>query len=63
MKVRCLFLFCNSLRNGARAASHSQAPLERDSWLDPGTDWNGDGTVDSKLDEWVEIVNSAPAAG
>jgi len=24
---------------------------------DPGTDWNGDGTVDSKLDEWVEIVN------
>jgi hypothetical protein len=26
---------------------------------DPGTDWNGDGTVDSKLDEWVEIVNTS----
>ncbi len=25
---------------------------------DPATDWNGDGTVDSKLDEWVEIVNA-----
>jgi hypothetical protein len=24
---------------------------------DPGTDWNGDGTVDSKLDEWIEISN------
>jgi hypothetical protein len=24
---------------------------------DPGIDWNGDGTVDSKNDEWVEIVN------
>ena len=25
---------------------------------DPATDWNGDGGVDSKLDEWVEIVNT-----
>ncbi|HEU4365335.1 MAG TPA: lamin tail domain-containing protein [Candidatus Krumholzibacteria bacterium] len=25
---------------------------------DPATDWNGDGNVDSKLDEWVEIVNT-----
>ena len=25
---------------------------------DPGIDWNGDGNVDSKLDEWVEIVNT-----
>ena len=24
---------------------------------DPGTDWNGDGNIDTKLDEWVEIVN------
>lgn len=24
---------------------------------DPGTDWNGDGAVDSKLDEWIEIAN------
>ncbi len=24
---------------------------------DPTTDWNGDGSVSSKLDEWVEIAN------
>jgi hypothetical protein len=31
---------------------------------DPGVDWDGDGSVDSKYDEWVEIVNSGstPAA-
>jgi hypothetical protein len=29
---------------------------------DPVTDWNGDGNVDSKLDEWVEIVNTGTAA-
>ena len=23
----------------------------------PGSDWDGDGSVDSKLDEWVEIMN------
>jgi hypothetical protein len=29
---------------------------------DPVTDWNGDGNVDSKLDEWVEIVNTGTSA-
>ena len=29
---------------------------------DPGTDWNGDGTVDSKLDEWIEIANIGTSA-
>ncbi|MCH7548879.1 MAG: lamin tail domain-containing protein [Candidatus Krumholzibacteriota bacterium] len=24
---------------------------------DPATDWNGDGEISSKLDEWVEIMN------
>lgn len=27
---------------------------------DPGFDWNGDGTVSSRDDEWVEIVNAGP---
>lgn len=27
---------------------------------DPGFDWNGDGTVGFKEDEWVEIVNAGP---
>jgi len=26
----------------------------------PAMDWDGDGAVDSKLDEWVEIVNTGP---
>jgi hypothetical protein len=28
----------------------------------PGVDWNGDGTIDFKSDEWVEIVNTGPHA-
>jgi hypothetical protein len=28
---------------------------------DPGFDWNGDGSVSSRDDEWVEIVNAGPA--
>ena len=27
---------------------------------DPGRDWNGDGTVSYRDDEWVEIVNAGP---
>jgi hypothetical protein len=27
---------------------------------DPGVDWAGDGTVSSRDDEWVEIVNAGP---
>jgi len=29
---------------------------------DPATDWNGDGNVDSKLDEWVEIINTGTSS-
>ena len=29
---------------------------------DPGFDWNGDGTIQSKEDEWVEIVNAGTTA-
>jgi hypothetical protein len=28
----------------------------------PTSDWDGDGTVDSKLDEWIEITNPGTAA-
>ena len=27
---------------------------------DPASDWDGDGTVDSRGDEWIEIVNTGP---
>ena len=29
---------------------------------DPGFDWNGDATVSSRDDEWVEIVNAGPTS-
>ena len=29
---------------------------------DPNSDWGGDGEVNSKLDEWVEIINDGAAA-
>lgn len=29
---------------------------------DPQTDWNGDGAIDSKKDEWVEIMNVGAGA-
>lgn len=46
---------------GLASASHAQLHLN-EILADPGTDWNGDGTVDSKLDEWVEIINTGTAA-
>lgn len=27
---------------------------------DPASDWDGDGVLDTKLDEWVEVVNTGP---
>ncbi|HET6350241.1 MAG TPA: lamin tail domain-containing protein, partial [Candidatus Krumholzibacteria bacterium] len=45
---------------GLASASTAQVHLN-ELLADPATDWNGDGTVDSKLDEWVEIVNTGAA--
>jgi hypothetical protein len=40
-------------------AVSSSAQVRLNEFLgDPGIDWNGDGTVSSKTDEWVEIINS-----
>jgi hypothetical protein len=44
------------LLTGPRAA---QAELVLNEFLaNPGQDWDGDGEVDSKLDEWVEVYNA-----
>jgi len=29
---------------------------------DPASDWDGDGSVDSKLDEWVEVANTGTSS-
>lgn len=57
MKYVAFFIFC--LTAVASFAPDGAAQVRLNEILgDPGTDWNGDGTVDSKLDEWVEIVNT-----
>ncbi len=43
----------------------SAAPAEvlvNEVLANPASDWNGDGAVDIKLDEWVEVVNTGPGA-
>lgn len=61
MKYVAFFLFC--LLTVASFAPASVAQIRLNEILgDPGTDWNGDGSVDSKLDEWVEIVNVGTSA-
>jgi hypothetical protein len=56
MKYVAFFLFCGLLVTALAPASVAQVRLN-EILADPGTDWNGDGAVDSKLDEWIEIVN------
>ena len=46
---------------GLASASTAQVHLN-EILADPGTDWNGDGTIDTKLDEWVEIINTGTSA-
>ncbi len=61
MKYVAFFLFC--LLTVTAFASEGAAQIRLNEILgDPGTDWNGDGNVDTKLDEWVEIINVGNAA-
>lgn len=58
--VAFLLLFAAALSTLAPAGA-AQVKLN-EILADPGRDWDGDGAVDSKLDEWVEIINAGPAA-
>jgi hypothetical protein len=61
MKYVAFFIAC--LIVSASLAPETAAEVRLNEILaDPVTDWNGDGNVDSKLDEWVEIVNTGTAA-
>jgi hypothetical protein len=60
MKYVAFFIAC--LMVLAALAPQGNAQVRLNEILgDPVTDWNGDGGVDSKLDEWVEIVNVGTA--
>jgi hypothetical protein len=56
MKYVAFFLFCLLTTVAFAPASVAQIRLN-EILADPGVDWDGDGAVDSKLDEWVEIMN------
>ena len=45
---------------GLDASAAPAAVLVNELLANPGSDWNGDGAVDIKLDEWVEVVNTGP---
>ncbi len=57
MKYVAFFISC--LLIVTALASPGVAQIRLNEMLgDPATDWNGDGTVDPKLDEWVEVINT-----
>jgi len=57
MKYVAFFISCLIVLASLAPRAAAQVRLN-EILADPATDWNGDGTVDSKLDEWVEIVNA-----
>jgi hypothetical protein len=58
-----LSLFCLWLSVTAFPAGDASAQLVFNEVLaDPASDWDGDGTVGSKTDEWVEVINLGSSA-
>jgi len=47
---------------GVRVGDARGAVLLSEVLPDPAGDWNGDGSLSSRDDEWVEIVNTGPAS-
>lgn len=60
MKYVAVFFSAILCVMGLASTGHAQLHLN-EILADPATDWNGDGTVDSKLDEWIEIINTGTA--
>jgi len=56
MKYVVFLLVVGSVLASLAPAGAAQVHLN-EILADPGFDWDGDGAVNSKLDEWVEIVN------
>lgn len=61
--LRLLALGCLLMLLGNAATASAQEPLIINEVLaDPASDWNGDGSVDFKGDEWVEVRNVGSVA-
>jgi len=56
----CLGAVC-VLGAGPAAALEDEIVVINEVLADPATDWDGDGTLDAKGDEWVEVVNVSDA--
>ncbi len=56
--IICLFVL--GFLPGARPVSGAIVLSEM--LADPATDWNGSGAVDARDDEWIEVLNTGPAA-
>ncbi|MBK9302608.1 MAG: lamin tail domain-containing protein [bacterium] len=55
LNVALLLLLGGVWADGARGAVLLSEVL-----ADPASDWNGDGTLSSRDDEWIEVVNTGP---
>jgi hypothetical protein len=58
MKMRFVAFFCLSLLLFFVAAPCAAQVCLNEILADPASDWNGDGEVNSRTDEWIEIVNT-----
>jgi hypothetical protein len=63
MKMRYVAFLLISILALSSLAPDGAAQIKLNEVLaDPNTDWDGDGTTNSKLDEWVEIMNVGTAS-
>ncbi|MFH1756334.1 MAG: lamin tail domain-containing protein [Candidatus Latescibacterota bacterium] len=56
--MKFVAFLCLLVLSCALAATCSAQICLNEILADPASDWNGDGEVDSKTDEWIEIMNT-----
>ena len=59
MKTVAVFVLSVCVLSSLAPAGAAQIRLN-ELIADPASDWDGDGVLDTKLDEWVEVVNTGP---
>jgi len=52
---------CVTLLAGGAIPAWSETIIVNEILADPASDWDGDGVVDAKLDEWIEVMNVTDA--
>jgi hypothetical protein len=59
VKHVALFILCLLLMGHSAVSAQVQL---NEFLADPGIDWNNDGSISSKTDEWIEVINAGAAA-